>query len=67
MNDHGLLILLGALALLAYLMVTCILRTLAVRIGLAIDIHERVRESKLLRQEYLDNLELRRHNIEIDE
>ena len=50
-------ILVLVLAGLTYLLVTCVLTVMAAQRKHAIDVHDRVRESKRLRQEYLQALD----------
>ncbi len=42
------------LGLLTYLLVTCTLTVMAAQRKHALDVHDRIRESKRLRQEYLE-------------
>ncbi|MCC7407779.1 MAG: hypothetical protein IT442_06880 [Phycisphaeraceae bacterium] len=62
MNKEVLLQVWPVLAILAYALVTCVLTTLAYMRRNQVDLHDRVRESLLLRQRYMATKEERQHH-----
>ncbi len=60
MTPSALQIVWPALAALGYLLVVCFSRVLLARIQQDLQIHDRVRESRLMRLEYLEELARRR-------